>query len=411
MMNLLIDVQHAGGDNKGTLERIWRALRNVKQGQSSRTPPGVNCKTSPQPLLEEQEARDSSDSVTVDLSQALESMDGNENVKNDFPLSDYKLPRRDTSSTINDYIAAPSTAHSGNDLWKSPFGAIAKRGQLFAKRKRDRLVYKNGAINVLNTNVRKRKRKFLTDIVNTFLDMQWRYVMFLFTAAFCLSWLVFGLVWYLIVIVHKDHLNKDTPDWVPCMDNVYDFTTAFLYSVETQHTIGYGGRAVTAHCSFAIVMLLIQSVFGVVIECIFAGLVFAKLTRPKKRSQTVMFSKNAVICMYDGHYSLVFRVGDMRRSQIIGCTMYAFVVRSVNTDGGDVMPLQTFPMEVNTTSHASVFLAWPSFVAHKIDESSPLWELGEEELFKENFEIVIVMEGTIESSSQSLQVLYNILNF
>jgi len=47
------------------------------------------------------------------------------------------------------------------------------------------------------------------------------------------------------------------------------------------------------------------------------GLVFAKLSRPKKRAQTLMFSKRAVICPRDGQLYFLFRVGDMRKSHIV----------------------------------------------------------------------------------------------
>ena len=47
------------------------------------------------------------------------------------------------------------------------------------------------------------------------------------------------------------------------------------------------------------------------------GLVFAKLSRPKKRAQTLMFSKRAVICPRDNQLYLLFRVGDMRKSHIV----------------------------------------------------------------------------------------------
>ena len=51
-----------------------------------------------------------------------------------------------------------------------------------------------------------------------------------------------------------------------------------------------------------------------------AGLVFAKLARPQKRAETVMFSRRACICKRDNHLALMFRVGDMRSSHIIGDT-------------------------------------------------------------------------------------------
>ncbi len=63
--------------------------------------------------------------------------------------------------------------------------------------------------------------------------------------------------------------------------------------------------------------MMVQSVFGVIIQALMTGLVFAKLQRPKKRAQTLMFSKHAVICQRDGQLCLLFRVGDMRKSHII----------------------------------------------------------------------------------------------
>ena len=48
-----------------------------------------------------------------------------------------------------------------------------------------------------------------------------------------------------------------------------------------------------------------------------AGIVFAKLARPKARSNTVMFSKNAVITKRNGHLWLMFRLGNMRKSHLI----------------------------------------------------------------------------------------------
>lgn len=57
------------------------------------------------------------------------------------------------------------------------------------------------------------------------------------------------------------------------------------------------------------------------------GIVFAKLSRPKKRAQTLLFSRNAVICHRDGVPCLMFRVGDMRKSHIIEAHARAQIIR------------------------------------------------------------------------------------
>lgn len=49
--------------------------------------------------------------------------------------------------------------------------------------------------------------------------------------------------------------------------------------------------------------------------------------RPKKRAQTLLFSRNSVICHRDGIPCLMFRVGDMRKSHIIEAHVRAQIIR------------------------------------------------------------------------------------
>lgn len=67
------------------------------------------------------------------------------------------------------------------------------------------------------------------------------------------------------------------------------------------------------------------------------GIVFAKMTRPKQRTQTLLFSKNAVICQRDGDLALMFRVGDMRKSHIIGASVRAQLIRNRQTKEGELL--------------------------------------------------------------------------
>lgn len=66
---------------------------------------------------------------------------------------------------------------------------------------------------------------------------------------------------------------------------------------------------------------------GVFIQAFMVGIVFAKLARPIKRAQTLLFSRNAVICHRDGLPCLMFRVGDMRKSHIIEAHIRAQIIR------------------------------------------------------------------------------------
>lgn len=74
------------------------------------------------------------------------------------------------------------------------------------------------------------------------------------------------------------------------------------------------------------------------IQAFMVGVVFAKLSRPKKRTQTLMFSRNAVINHRDGVPCLMFRVGDMRKSHIIEAHVRAQLIKHKVTKEGEHLP-------------------------------------------------------------------------
>ena len=129
-----------------------------------------------------------------------------------------------------------------------------------------------------------------------------------------------------------------------CVYGVNSFTAAFLFSIETQVTIGYGTRAITDKCPEAILLLLIQSLLGLyiftirklrfrsifdhfrsflklilgsIVDAFMVGCMFVKISQPKKRTETIVFSKNAVICTRDGKLTFMFRFVRSRKMTIL----------------------------------------------------------------------------------------------
>lgn len=76
------------------------------------------------------------------------------------------------------------------------------------------------------------------------------------------------MIWWIISISHGDLEPDHMPPlqkkngWTPCVTEIYNFTSSFLFSVETQITTGYGGRAITEECLDAIIVMCLQSVVG-----------------------------------------------------------------------------------------------------------------------------------------------------
>ncbi|ESO00590.1 hypothetical protein HELRODRAFT_82781, partial [Helobdella robusta] len=269
-----------------------------------------------------------------------------------------------------------------------------------------RLVFKNGECNVTRANIKKRRQRYMADIFTTLVDIKWRWNLLNFVLAFTLSWIIFALAWWLICFSHGDfsshHQGKNSTE--KCVEEVYDFTTALLFSIETQQTIGFGSRRMNPHCPEAIFVMMCQSCFGVIIQALMTGLVFAKLSRPKKRAETLLFSKNALICKREGQLCLLFRVGDMRKSHIVEAHVRAIMIKARKTREEEEIPLYQYDLALGDgETEGRLFMVWPVIVEHKIDERSPFWELSAEKVRQGDFEIVVVLEGIVESTGMTTQ--------
>ncbi|XP_050419775.1 G protein-activated inward rectifier potassium channel 3-like [Adelges cooleyi] len=277
---------------------------------------------------------------------------------------------------------------------------------VYRKAKR-RALYKNGDFNIIRVNISKLRRRYLQDLFTTLVDAQWRWTLLVFCMSFLLSWFAFGVVWYLIAYTHGDLLpeNQTNAQWSPCVINMHTFVASFLFSVETQHTTGFGYRMVTEECPEAIAMFCFQSIAGLMIQAFMVGIVFAKMARPKQRSQTLMFSRNAVICQRDGQLCFMFRVGDMReKSQLIGATIRARYIRSRVTAEGETLSPHVSYLKVSVDDYdEQVFLMWPMVAVHRIDRESPFYGMSAADLLHERFEVAVVLEGTTESTGQTTQ--------
>lgn len=74
-----------------------------------------------------------------------------------------------------------------------------------------------------------------------------------------------------------DHLEDET--WTPCVNNVNGFISAFLFSIETETTIGYGHRVITDQCPVGTMLLLLQAILGSMVN----AFMVSSLTGKKQR--------------------------------------------------------------------------------------------------------------------------------
>ncbi|KAM6965982.1 ATP-sensitive inward rectifier potassium channel 12 [Tautogolabrus adspersus] len=303
-------------------------------------------------------------------------------------------------------------------------GKILTRG---SSQLRSRFVKKNGQCNVLFTNMEEKRQRYLADIFTTCVDIRWRYLLLLFCCSFLLSWLFFGIIFYTVSLAHGDferstvvkgdgltvgglhvpssaHTAGGQTQRMPCILHVQGFVGALLFSMETQTTIGYGWRCVTEECPVAIVTVVIQSIVGCIIDSFMIGTIMAKMARPKKRNQTLVFSKNAVISLRDGKLCLMWRVGNLRKSHIVEAHVRAQLIRSYITAEGEFIPLEQMDLNVGYDEGTDrLFLVSPLVIVHEIDRDSPLYTLSRADLETDHFEIVVILEGMVEATAMTTQ--------
>lgn len=232
---------------------------------------------------------------------------------------------------------------------------------------------------------------YLTDIFTTLVELRWRVVILFFLLSYILSWLFFGLIYWLIAYINGDIHGEQSR---LCVANVRDFTGAFLFSTETQSTIGYGFRTMTENCMGAIIVVTIQDLFSCLLDTIIIGIIIAKLASARKRAQTVGFSRCAVVNLRNGCLCLSWRLGDLRGNHILEGVVKATVVRSVKkTQGAVVMSYQDLDIP-----NREIVLATPTTIIHKIDSRSPLFGLGPEDLLENHFEMVVSFTYTGDST-------------
>ncbi|KAG7232234.1 hypothetical protein INR49_009387 [Caranx melampygus] len=197
-----------------------------------------------------------------------------------------------------------------------------------------RFIAKNGSCNLAHKNIREQGR-FLQDVFTTLVDLKWRFTLVIFTTTFVSSWLLFAMSW--------------------------SFTSAFLFSIEVQVTIGFGGRMITEH-------------------------------------------RHAVIAVRNNRLCFMIRIGDLRKSMIIGATVRLQVVRKTTTPEGEVIPIHQIDVQTESAvASNSLFLLAPLIICHVIDKNSPLYDLSAMELQCSDLEVIVILEGVVETTGITTQ--------
>ena len=257
---------------------------------------------------------------------------------------------------------------------------------------------------VMRSGVKTQYLGYAFDNFTTLVNAPWWLVILIFSAAYVLSWVFFAGIWMLTEFVEGSVNNRT------CTTSVTDFNSAFLLSLETQVTIGYGNVNVAESCTLGSFVLIIQTLIGIFIDAVMLGLIFAKITRPRHRRRTIVFSKQAVVYEEGGHQYFEVRIADLRQSQMVEAhvrlQLYWYeLVDPINQRYKFKQCDLDCGYEDGTDR---VILIMPVCVRHRIKEGSPLYKLNATKLSTmDHLEIVVILEGIVEPTGLTAQALWS----
>ncbi|XP_053183895.1 ATP-sensitive inward rectifier potassium channel 14 [Scomber japonicus] len=329
-------------------------------------------------------------------------------------------------SGIGSSLGGRVEGRSSSNPLSSPSTTNRRRTRRSSRRPRQRFVGKDGRCNVTFVNMSERGQRYLSDLFTTCVDIRWRWMLVIFTLSFLLSWLLFGFAFWLIASAHGDlsirlapssgisgsgeagsggESDRETVVEEPCFLQVNSFMAAFLFSLETQTSIGYGFRSVTEECPLAVVAVVLQCIVGCIIDAFIIGAVMAKIAKPKKRNETLIFSDTAVVALRDGRLCMMWRVGNLRKSHLVEAHVRAQLLKPRVTPEGEFLPLDNEDINVGfDTGTDRIFLVSPVTVVHEINDESPFFEMDQKTLENDSeLEVVVILEGMVEATAMTTQ--------
>ncbi|WP_114809437.1 ion channel [Paraburkholderia kururiensis] len=177
--------------------------------------------------------------------------------------------------------------------------------------------------------------------------------------------------------------------------NPAGFAGAFFFSVETLATVGYGDmHPSTVYAHLVATLEIFCGMSGIALA---TGLVFARFSRPRAK---IMFTRYAIVRELEGRTTLMVRAANARQNVIAEASAKLRLLRRETMPEGYTLQ-RIYDLKLIRDQHPIFLLGWN--LMHVIDETSPLYGETVESLVRQNASLLIMIEGSDESTSQTMQ--------
>jgi inward rectifier potassium channel len=172
----------------------------------------------------------------------------------------------------------------------------------------------------------------------------------------------------------------------------------FYFSVETMGTIGYG--TMYPATTGANVLMVAESITGLLVTALATGLVFVRFSQTRPR---LVFSSKVAIGPFDGAPTLMLRVGNERRGNIVGSQFHLTFTRTQTTAEG-MRVYRAEDLTLLRSRAPALSRSWT--VLHRISADSPLYGYDAQRLADVDGELQLEVSGIDDTSLQPVHARY-----
>ena len=220
---------------------------------------------------------------------------------------------------------------------------------------------------------------------HTMLGMNRGKFLFLIFLMYILINLVFAGVYYMVGIQHLAGIKSGSA-WK-------NFSEVFFFSTQTFTTVGYGRISPTGFLTSAVSTF--EAFLGLLSFAIATGLFYGRFSRPRA---FLKFSHNALIAPYKDGSALMFRMSPYKNNTLSEAEIKLTVAMQIEENGKMANKFYTLDMEISKIN--SMALSWT--IVHPINEQSPFFGYGPNEIRNTNIEVLVFVKAFDEVFSNTV---------
>jgi inward rectifier potassium channel len=254
------------------------------------------------------------------------------------------------------------------------FGTTGNNGARFYNRE--------GSVNVVKKGVGFLERY---SWYHTLLGMKRGKFLLLLLVMYILINLVFAGIYYLIGIEHLGGVNTGS--------RLKNFTEVFFFSAQTFTTVGYGRISPTGFLTSAVSTF--EAFLGLLSFAIATGLFYGRFSRPQA---FLKFSHNALISPYKDGIALMFRMSPYKNNILSEAEVRLTMAMELEENGKTVNKFYNLDVELPKIN--ALALSWT--IVHAIDEKSPLYGFGPDDIRNTRMEVFVFVKAFDEVFSNTV---------